>query len=149
MDFRSKSEFNTIIFHQTKIGQSRQPMKLALDQQAKIILDSVHSAHPQDPDSGELTEADTSYKSEVNEPPQYRVYLLNDDYTTFDFVVKVLVTIFKKSIEEAVKITSDVHHQGQGVCGVYNKQIAETKVALVEETSKQAGFPLKCTMEEA
>jgi ATP-dependent Clp protease adaptor protein ClpS len=103
------------------------------------------------PADGNLQEADadTQLKERVDEPPQYRVLLLNDDYTTFDFVVKVLVTIFKKSIEEAVKITSDVHHKGQGVCGIYNKQIAETKVALVEEISKSAGYPLKSMMEEA
>jgi ATP-dependent Clp protease adaptor protein ClpS len=88
-------------------------------------------------------------REKIDEPPQYVVYLLNDDYTTFDFVVQVLVRIFKKSIEEAVKITNDVHHKGKGACGIYPRQIAETKVALVEEASSSAGFPLKCVLEEA
>ena len=95
------------------------------------------------------TSGETSTRERVEEPPLYRVLLINDDYTTFDFVVKVLVTVFKKSVEDAVVRTSDVHHKGKGVCGIYTKQIAETKVALVEEISQQAGYPLKCTMEQA
>lgn len=82
------------------------------------------------------------------EPPKFRVILINDDYTTFDFVVQVLVTIFKRTVEDAIRITTDVHNKGQGVCGVYTKQIAETKVDMVHEASQAAGFPLKCTMEE-
>jgi len=97
----------------------------------------------------EEAEGDTHLKERFEEPPQYYVLLLNDDYTTFDFVVQVLVGIFKKSIEEAVQITSDVHHKGKGICGLYDKQIAETKVAMVEEVSQSAGYPLKCVMEEA
>ncbi|MCH8557359.1 MAG: ATP-dependent Clp protease adaptor ClpS [Balneolia bacterium] len=88
-------------------------------------------------------------REKIDEPGQYVVYLINDDYTTFEFVVQVLVSIFKKSIEQAVKITNDVHHQGKGACGIYSKQIAETKIALVEDASANAGFPLKCEMEEA
>ncbi|GEM_PF-1138179 len=88
-------------------------------------------------------------REKIDEPRQYIVYLINDDYTTFEFVVQVLVTIFKKSIEQAVKITNDVHHKGKGACGIYSKQIAETKIALVEDASSSAGFPLKCDMEEA
>ena len=111
------------------------------------IYYAQHIPTAQDP--LEEAESDAGLKERIEEPPQYSVFLLNDDYTTFDFVVKVLVTIFKKSIEEAVQITSDVHHKGQGVCGVYTKQIAETKVALVDEISRNAGYPLKCIMEEA
>ncbi len=85
----------------------------------------------------------------VAEPPQYCVVLLNDDYTTFDFVVHVLITIFNKPVEEAVIITNNVHKKGRGVCGVYTKQIAETKVDLVDHASREAGYPLKCIMEEA
>lgn len=86
---------------------------------------------------------------QTDEPPQFVVYLLNDDYTTFDFVVKVLVSIFKKTIEDAIRITNDVHHNGRGACGIYTRQIAETKIAMVEDASQQAGFPLRCIMEEA
>ena len=100
------------------------------------------------PEGDLLGETDTDVTEKIDEPRQYRVILLNDDYTTFDFVVKVLVNIFRKTVEEAVRITSDVHHKGHGVCGIYSKQIAETKVALVEEASQKAGYPLRCTMEE-
>ncbi len=107
------------------------------------------SAIPEIPDTEEDTATLEKTREQIEEPPQYIVYLLNDDYTTFDFVVKVLVNIFKKSIEQAVKITNDVHHKGKGACGVYPRQIAETKIALVEQSSSSAGFPLKCVMEEA
>ena len=88
-------------------------------------------------------------REDISEPPKYIVYLLNDDYSTFDFVVQVLVGIFKKSVDEAIRITNDVHHKGKGACGMYSRQIAETKVELVEQWSKQAGYPLKSVMEEA
>lgn len=97
----------------------------------------------------EFTDTLEQTREKIDEPKQYVVYLINDDYTTFEFVVQVLVSIFKKSIEQAVKITNDVHHQGRGACGIYSKQIAETKIALVEDASANAGFPLKCAMEEA
>lgn len=87
-------------------------------------------------------------REETEEPPKFRVILINDDYTTFDFVVQVLVTIFKRTVDEAIRITTDVHNKGNGVCGVYTKQIAETKVDMVHQASQTAGFPLKCTMEE-
>lgn len=89
----------------------------------------------------------TKKKAKVDEPPLYKVILLNDDYTTFDFVVSVLTGIFGKSVPEAVTITTDVHQKGAGVCGVFPRDIAETKVDLVARNSKEAGFPLRCTME--
>lgn len=87
-------------------------------------------------------------RSTVTEPPRYAVILLNDNYTTFDFVVKVLVTIFRKSAAEAIQITNDVHRKGRGICGFYDRQVAETKVELVEQMSKKEGHPLKCLMEK-
>ena len=84
----------------------------------------------------------------TQEPPKYKVILLNDDYTTFDFVINVLVVVFKKPHLEAVRITMDVHKRGYGLCGVYTKEIAETKVATVHQMSESAGFPLRCVMEE-
>lgn len=88
-------------------------------------------------------------REKVKEPPRYAVILLNDNYTTFDFVVKVLVEIFKKSIPEAIKITNDVHKKGKGACGLYPREIAETKIDLVEQLSRANGHPLKCIMEKA
>ncbi len=91
----------------------------------------------------------TRKKSKAGEPSMYKVILLNDDYTTFDFVVSVLTGIFGKSVPEAVNITSDVHRKGSGICGVFTRDIAETKVEMVTQSSKKAGFPLRCTMEKA
>lgn len=84
---------------------------------------------------------------ELEEPPMYRVLLLNDDYTTMDFVVEVLRQVFNKSEEEATRIMLNVHNQGVGVCGFYPMEIAETKVDMVDSLARERGFPLKCTME--
>ena len=86
---------------------------------------------------------------EVELPKLFRVILLNDDYTTMDFVVSILETTFKKSPPEAVQIMLNVHHKGQGVCGTYPKQIAEAKIGVVHDRARKEGFPLRCTMEEA
>lgn len=98
--------------------------------------------------SGSQYEEQIQLEEHTEEPPQYKVILLNDDYTTFDFVIQILVVVFRKSNPEAVKITLDVHKRGYGVCGIYTKEIAETKVATVHQMSESAGFPLRCVMEE-
>ena len=78
----------------------------------------------------------------------YRVLLHNDDYTTMEFVVEVLVHIFRKTIEDATRIMLNVHEQGVGVCGVYTFEVAETKVDTVHSIARDHGFPLKCSMEK-
>ena len=83
------------------------------------------------------------------EPPQYKVVLLNDDYTTMDFVVHVLEHVFQKSPAEAYRIMMAVHLQGRGVAGVYPWEVAETKVDVVTEMARDAGFPLRAVAEEA
>ncbi len=88
-------------------------------------------------------------KHRVKHPKMYRVILLNDDYTTMDFVVSVLESIFMKSPAEATQIMLQVHHRGKGICGVYAKQIAEAKVVQVHQRARTAGHPLRCSMEEA
>lgn len=85
---------------------------------------------------------------ELEEPSLFKVLLLNDDYTTMDFVVSVLENIFRRTPAEAVKIMLSVHNKGQGVCGVYPKQIAEAKVEAVHGRARAEGHPLKCVMEE-
>jgi ATP-dependent Clp protease adaptor protein ClpS len=98
-----------------------------------------------DPNLEERVDSKTDV--EVDEPPMYRVLLLNDDYTTMDFVVEVLVYVFQKPPEEATLIMLNVHRKGVGVCGIYPFEIAETKVNLVENLARENGFPLKCIME--
>lgn len=82
-------------------------------------------------------------------PKLFKVLLLNDDFTTMDFVVSILESVFRKTPAEAVQIMLAVHNQGQGLCGVYAKEIAETKVQQVHEQAQEAGYPLRCVMEEA
>jgi len=77
----------------------------------------------------------------------YRVLLLNDDYTTMDFVVEVLKYVFHKSEADANRIMFNVHQKGAGVCGLYPLEIAETKIDIVDSLARERGFPLKCTME--
>ncbi len=80
-------------------------------------------------------------------PQLYRVYLLNDDYTTMDFVVHILMTIFDKPKPEATAIMLHVHRHGKGLAGIYPKEIAETKVHEVHTLARIHGFPLKCIIE--
>lgn len=86
---------------------------------------------------------------ELKEPKKYKVILLNDDYSTMDFVVEVLVDIFHKPFDEAVNIMLKVHREGRGVCGIYSYDIAETKIAQVRSVARKNGFPLRAIMEEA
>ena len=87
-------------------------------------------------------------EKKLAEPGRYRVLLHNDDYTTMEFVVQILRSVFNKTVDEATSIMMHVHNQGRGECGVYTFEIAETKVARVTSLARQAGFPLKCTMEK-
>src|SRR6056297_2043685 len=100
----------------------------------------------QNPETEEQVEQETG--QEVKEPPMYRVLLHNDDYTTMEFVVELLMHVFNKSIEEATRIMLNVHRSGKGVCGVYTYEVAETKVEMVHELAGKRGFPLKSTMEK-
>ena len=84
----------------------------------------------------------------IKHPKKYKVFILNDDYTSMDFVVDILISVFHKSYEEAENIMLDVHKNDKGLCGVYTHEIAETKVMQVIKKAKDGGFPLKATMEE-
>ena len=88
-------------------------------------------------------------KTQAVEPDLYAVVLLNDDYTTMDFVVQVLEGIFNKQPAEAFRIMMLVHTTGQGLCGVYPYDVAETKVAAVHDLAAENGFPLRAAIEEA
>lgn len=86
-------------------------------------------------------------KLKLKKPRLYRVILLNDDYTPMDFVVSILESIFNKVPAEAVQIMLRVHNQGQGLCGLYPRDIAETKISLVHKKAEASGHPLKAVME--
>jgi len=99
-------------------------------------------------DKGE-TELLIRDEEELREPQDYIVILLNDDYTTRDFVVEVLRLIFHKSPEEANRIMLNVHHKGRGVVGSYTWDIANTKASQVHTIAKEYDYPLRCIVEEA
>ena len=94
---------------------------------------------------GELLE---KTRTVPDHPKQYRVILHNDDYTTMDFVVEVLETVFNKQPAEAFRIMMQVHTQDRGICGVYPHEVAETKLETVHDLAKANGFPLRASMEE-
>lgn len=87
-------------------------------------------------------------REDVTEPPLYKVLLHNDNYTTMEFVVQILMGVFKKTVEDATRIMLNVHKLGIGICGVYTYELAETKVDTVHMLAQENGFPLKCSMEK-
>ena len=101
---------------------------------------------PEDFETEEQLESGVAEKTK--EPPMYRVLLHNDDYTSMEFVVEILMYVFGKSAEEATGIMLNVHKQGVGVCGVFTREIAETKVETVHTLAKEREFPLKSSMEK-
>ena len=89
-----------------------------------------------------------SARPEVARPPLFQVLLLNDDFTPMDFVIEVLRSFFALDQETAVQVMLHVHTRGKGVCGVFTREVAETKVTLVNEYSRSNQHPLLCTMEK-
>ncbi|WP_320008383.1 ATP-dependent Clp protease adapter ClpS [Maridesulfovibrio sp.] len=100
------------------------------------------------PEYKEDFESDVLQEDELQEPRKFRVLLHNDDYTSMEFVVAVLMQVFRKTEEESTQIMLKVHNDGVGVCGVYTAEVAETRVEMVKQLAQQAGYPLKCTIEE-
>jgi len=90
----------------------------------------------------------TQERTKIDEPPRYRVVLHNDDFTTMEFVIQVLETIFNLSIPEAIRVMLEVHTGGRGVAGTYTLEIAEMKVAKTIAFAQQHEYPLLCTTEE-
>jgi ATP-dependent Clp protease adaptor protein ClpS len=120
------------------------PNELNEERLVNILLELVLMGQHH-PDLDEQISPETSI--EVKESPLYKVLLLNDDYTTMEFVVEVLMYVFHKTSEEATRIMLSVHRVGVGVCGRYPFEVAETKVDTVESLARENGFPLKCVME--
>ena len=100
-----------------------------------------------DEEGGVATERET--KQKIAKPPMYNVLLHNDNYTTMDFVVMVLVTVFRKSESEAMRIMLDVHYKGIGIAGKYPRDVAESKVQRAMQMAREAQFPFLLTMEPA
>ena len=102
--------------------------------------------------SGDIPDRQEEYISEIDEeitePPEYKVLLHNDDYTTKAFVVQILMVVFNKSQEEATHLMWYVHKNNTGVCGIYPLEVAETKVDQVTTLARENGFPLKLTLEK-
>ena len=88
-------------------------------------------------------------KPKLKRPPLYQVVLLNDDYTPMEFVVHVLEVFFSMDRVLATRVMLQVHTQGKGICGTYSREIAETKVAQVNNYARENQHPLLCTMEKA
>ena len=102
-----------------------------------------------DGDSEEQVGIATKTKTKPKRPSQYRVLLLNDDYTPMEFVVMVLKRFFAMDLEEATRVMLHVHQKGVGVCGVFPYEVAETKVNQVMDFARQNQHPLQCTLEKA
>ena len=100
-----------------------------------------------DDDSG--TQIVTKTRPKTKRPSLYKVLLLNDDYTTMDFVILVLEVVFHKDNQEATRIMLKVHQEGKGLAGVFTRDVAETKAAIVHDLAHKNDHPLKCTIEKA
>jgi ATP-dependent Clp protease adaptor protein ClpS len=107
-------------------------------------LDRVRGSAAPDSEGGLATQ---EAKPQLKRPPQYRVVLLNDDYTPMEFVVEVLEMFFRMTREQATRVMLTVHTQGKGVCGVYTRDIAETKSAQVNQYARDNGHPLLSEIE--
>ena len=89
----------------------------------------------------------TKGQAKSGDPARFRVLMHNDDYTTMEFVVQVLQEVFHKSATEANQVMLNIHFKGTGICGLYPFDIAETKVSRVHVVAREAGFPLRCSLE--
>lgn len=109
-------------------------------------MSQEHPSRSPDQEYGVVVERS---KPMLKSPPLYKVVLLNDDYTPMDFVVEILEYFFAMSREKATVIMLHIHTRGRGICGVYTYEIAETKVAQVNQFARDHQHPLLCVMEEA
>ncbi|MDH2435723.1 Clp protease ClpS [Pokkaliibacter plantistimulans] len=107
---------------------------------------SIWLSGDHDPDSGHGLVVQPA-KPQLKAPPMYQVVMLNDDYTPMDFVVHVLQYFFNMDEESATQVMLAVHHQGKGICGVFPKDVAETKAQQVNQYSRQSQHPLMCEVE--
>lgn len=107
----------------------------------------MSESNPTDDHEGGLAVQEA--KPKLKKPPLFKVVLINDDFTPMDFVIEVLVNFFAMPEEKATQVMLHVHTRGIGVCGVFSKDVAETKVQIVNDFSQEHQHPLLCSMEEA
>lgn len=112
-----------------------------------VRASTAEQAVPPAPELTDLPGADS--ESELREPPSFVVLMHNDHYTTMEFVVRVLESVFYKSPSEATRIMLAVHRQGVGRCGVFTREVAEMKVEQVRRLARKHEFPLRCSLQEA
>lgn len=136
--------FHAIFFPDSKVPD---PGMNAVTMNEMLIRPRAGSDEEQPGTGGQLDEALAPIESKLKPPPLYRVVLLNDDYTPMEFVVNVLQKFFGMNIETATRVMLKVHTEGKGVCGVYPRDIAETKAVQVNEHARAAEHPLLCDIE--
>lgn len=97
-----------------------------------------------------IHQSDVSVKEKIKIqlPKQYKVIILNDDYTPFDFVVEVIMQVFNKNEREALQIMQHAHRNGEAMCGIFSKEIADLKVMLIKDMATAEGFPLQAEVQE-
>ena len=104
---------------------------------------------PENSNTGTVGKERTESRHDTREPDMYTVILHNDHYTTMEFVVSIIVSVFGKHVLEAVQIMMDVHRKGKGSVGKYSYDIASTKAKQVMRAARDSDYPLKCTVEKA
>ena len=127
---------------------SKNDLEIITLQMSQRLLGASNSGD----DGDERTDHDagfaaTNEKPKLQKPPLYKVVLLNDDYTPMDFVVEVLCSFFSMNVEGATQVMLKVHTEGKGVCGVFGKDVAESKAAQVNEYARESEQPLLCSVE--
>ena len=134
----------TAFSNSTVFPNRRQPVRLASDD------DPVKGPSDGNSDGTSTGTGLVAEKSKVKlqKPPLYKVLLLNDDYTPMEFVVMLLIRFFSMNQDQAERIMIHVHTKGVGICGVYPREIAETKVRLVSDYANESQHPLQCTLEQ-
>lgn len=111
----------------------------------RLLINAMASSPDQGGEEGDLAVAPA--KPKVKRPPLYKVVLLNDDYTPMEFVIEVLEHFFSMNREKATQVMLAVHTQGKGVCGIYTRDVAETKAELVNQAARDNDHPLLCEVE--
>ena len=127
------------------------PLRGVLRYRFEMIQETNPCAANDDRDSGNDSGVGvaTKTRTKTKKPTPYKVLMLNDDYTPMEFVVHVLQSFFRLSLEDATRVMLHVHQKGVGVCGIFSYEVAETKVTQVMDFARQNQHPLQCTLEKA